>query len=103
MALIPEILPAAPEAPGHVRYTSMPLSYGVVGRMILALEVWAERRKLRGLSDWRLADIGRSRDEAEAEARRPIWDVPLHWRVPAEALRPPFAAPPLMRHDLRIF
>jgi uncharacterized protein YjiS (DUF1127 family) len=28
-----------------------------------------------------LADIGVSQQAADREARRPIWDVPSHWRL----------------------
>lgn len=32
------------------------------------------------LTDKQLQDIGLCRDEAEAEIKRAIWDVPPHWR-----------------------
>lgn len=35
-----------------------------------------ERRALRRLTDAELRDLGRTRAEAEAEARRPFWDAP---------------------------
>ncbi|HLQ18739.1 MAG TPA: DUF1127 domain-containing protein [Tabrizicola sp.] len=38
------------------------------------------RRALGKLEDHILRDIGLTRAEAEAEAARPVWDVPLHWR-----------------------
>ena len=44
------------------------------------LGLWRTRRQLRALDDHALADIGLSRAEAEAEASRPIWDVPANWR-----------------------
>jgi uncharacterized protein YjiS (DUF1127 family) len=37
------------------------------------------RRALKHLDDHLLADVGLSRDDAEAEARRPLWDAPSHW------------------------
>lgn len=39
-----------------------------------------QRRRLLDLDERLLRDIGRSRIEAEDEARRPVWDVPAHWR-----------------------
>jgi len=46
----------------------------------LAFGVWRERRALARLSDTQLSDIGVSRAQAKAEAKRPIWDVPVTWR-----------------------
>ena len=39
-----------------------------------------QRRHLGALDDRLLEDIGCSRAEAEAEAARPVWDAPAHWR-----------------------
>lgn len=39
-----------------------------------------QRRDLARLDAARLADIGISAVEAHAEARRPFWDAPRHWR-----------------------
>jgi len=36
---------------------------------------------LQRLEDHALADIGLTREQAEAEARRAIWDVPANWRA----------------------
>lgn len=44
-----------------------------------ALALIRERRALAALDEARLADIGITRAEAEAEARRPFWDAPAHW------------------------
>lgn len=44
-----------------------------------ALAVWKQRRALAALDDSRLADIGLTRQEALAEANRPVWDAPDHW------------------------
>lgn len=38
------------------------------------------RQALRHLDDHILTDIGLTREQAEAEATRPAWDVPPHWR-----------------------
>ncbi len=39
-----------------------------------------QRAALRRLDDRALADIGLTRHEANAEASRPVWDVPATWR-----------------------
>jgi uncharacterized protein YjiS (DUF1127 family) len=41
----------------------------------------ASRRGLSRLDDRLLADIGLTRNAAEAESSRPVWDPPLHWRA----------------------
>ena len=38
-----------------------------------------QRAALDSLPDDRLADLGVTRGQAHREARRPIWDVPVHW------------------------
>ena len=40
-----------------------------------------QRQHLKGLTPEQLADIGVTASEAEAEAERPIWDVPSYWRA----------------------
>ena len=48
---------------------------------ILAAEALARsRRRLGRLDDHILRDIGLTRDQAESEAQRSIWDAPLHWK-----------------------
>ena len=44
------------------------------------LGLWRQRRALAQLDAHRLDDIGLTRAEAQAEAARPIWDAPAHWR-----------------------
>jgi uncharacterized protein YjiS (DUF1127 family) len=48
-------------------------------RIRLALAARAQRRALAQADDRLLDDIGVSRDQALAEARRPVWDVPPTW------------------------
>lgn len=43
------------------------------------LNLMRQRRTLAGLDAHQLRDIGLDRDAADAEARRPIWDVPAIW------------------------
>lgn len=42
--------------------------------------LYRQRRALAEMDDSRLADLGLSRHEADAEAKRPIWDAPNHWK-----------------------
>ena len=49
---------------------------GLLDRIFLA----RQRRRLASLDDHILRDIGLTREEAQAEAAQPVWDVPAHWR-----------------------
>ena len=40
------------------------------------LSLYRQRRALATMDDERLRDLGISREEAEKESRRPIWDSP---------------------------
>ncbi|WP_136684999.1 DUF1127 domain-containing protein [Falsirhodobacter xinxiangensis] len=51
---------------------------GLWRRLLLAHQARRQRIKLSQLDDARLADIGLTRNQAEAEAAR--WDVPTNWR-----------------------
>lgn len=44
------------------------------------LDTWRSRQQLKRLDDRALSDIGVTRAEAQAEANRPVWDVPATWR-----------------------
>ena len=44
-------------------------------------QVWRQRQDLLRLDASQLDDIGLSRDEALAEAARPVWDVAANWRA----------------------
>ena len=39
-----------------------------------------QRRELRSLDQHILDDIGLTATDAAIEAKRPVWDVPVHWR-----------------------
>lgn len=51
-------------------------SRGMLPRLRLAFGVAAQRHRLTRLDDALLADIGLTRAQAEAEARRGFWDLP---------------------------
>ncbi|MFY0309584.1 DUF1127 domain-containing protein [Leisingera sp. D0M16] len=53
----------------------LPLS----ARLGLHLAAWRQRRQLAKLDQRALDDIGVTRAEAEAEARRGFWSAPEHW------------------------
>ncbi|MDV4146054.1 MULTISPECIES: DUF1127 domain-containing protein [Shimia] len=60
------------------------LSFRSTARKSLSLTDFAElsrqRRALAKLDSRSLEDMGISRRAADAEARRPVWDVPAAWR-----------------------
>jgi len=60
---------------GHRRIQSG----GLMNYIFLGYSVWRQRQHLRDLDESLLDDIGLTRNEAESEANRPIWDVPAHW------------------------
>jgi uncharacterized protein YjiS (DUF1127 family) len=45
------------------------------------LDVRRQRRALKQLGPHQLADIGIRCQDAEREATRPLWDVPVHLRA----------------------
>jgi uncharacterized protein YjiS (DUF1127 family) len=49
--------------------------------MVRAARLRRSRAALRRLDPHLLRDIGLSETEAEAEARRPVWDAAPHWRA----------------------
>jgi len=49
-------------------------------KLRLSLVVRRQRAALSKLDDAALADIGLTRSQADAEAKRPLWDVPANWR-----------------------
>ena len=53
----------------------------LVRRLSHTLALARTRRALGRLDDRLLQDIGLSRDVAEGEAGRPVWDAPPHWRA----------------------
>ena len=52
---------------------------GVLARIGRIAALYRQRRTLAALPPAALRDIGITRAEAEAEARRPVWDAPAHW------------------------
>ena len=40
-------------------------------------ELAAQRRALQMMEDWQLDDLGLTRDQAQAEAKQPVWFAPL--------------------------
>ena len=49
-------------------------------RLFQMQALFRQRATLAQLDDHLLRDIGLTPEEAQAEARRPLWDVPAHWR-----------------------
>jgi uncharacterized protein YjiS (DUF1127 family) len=50
-----------------------------LGWMARCHATWRHRRVLAEMDDRMLSDIGLTREEALAEARRPFWDAPPRW------------------------
>jgi uncharacterized protein YjiS (DUF1127 family) len=50
-----------------------------VSAMLKVIQAWSDRARSRSdlakLSDWQLADIGVSREQAELEAAKPFWQA----------------------------
>ena len=51
---------------------------GFWARVWTAFSVYHERQELAHMTDHMLADIGLTREEAEKEASKPIWQLPTH-------------------------
>lgn len=59
---------------------SAPPRLSLPRRIWQALMLARTRRALARLDDHLLRDIGLSREQAEAETRRRLWDAPSHWQ-----------------------
>ncbi|MEL7202491.1 MAG: DUF1127 domain-containing protein [Pseudomonadota bacterium] len=53
---------------------------GIFAKVAALLALFSERRRLADMPDHMLKDLGITRGQADAEARRPIWDSPSHLR-----------------------
>lgn len=63
------------------RHTASPTgTSSLTSQFFAGLMVWRQRQHLAHLDCARLRDIGITRAEAEAESRRPFWDIPARWR-----------------------
>jgi len=67
--------PCTPRTPHTTR---RPLTE--LARVNALLALWRQRRALGALNAAALRDIGITSAQAQAEAERPIWDVPANWR-----------------------
>ena len=65
-----------PNLPAFVPTNGWP----TISFMSQAIAVRRQRLALRSLDDDALADIGITKSQAEAESKRPVWDVPANWR-----------------------
>ena len=55
---LPNITPAAAEAPEHVRYTPSPVRYGALGRLVVGIDRRRTRNDLRTMNKRGFRDIG---------------------------------------------
>ena len=53
----------------------------LLDRLNSVSSLYRSRVRLAQLDDQMLADIGVSRNDAEAEAERPVWDAPNTWKL----------------------
>ncbi|CUH87206.1 hypothetical protein PH5382_01131 [Phaeobacter sp. CECT 5382] len=54
--------------------------FGLLSLLADRAALLRQRRALKKMDDRALDDIGLSRAQAEAEAKRPLWDAPESWR-----------------------
>jgi uncharacterized protein YjiS (DUF1127 family) len=52
----------------------------VMRRLSIMRALHRQRSRLAAMDQAALDDIGITRAMAEAEAQRPVWDLPAHWR-----------------------
>ncbi|GAA6192013.1 DUF1127 domain-containing protein [Phaeobacter sp. NW0010-22] len=57
-----------------------PSRFSLLRVLTSAHGTWRQRQTLRALDADALKDIGISKSEAQAEAKRPLWDAPETWR-----------------------
>ena len=52
---------------------------GLVARIAQMAALYTQRKELAAFDAHQLDDLGLTRDAADAEAARPVWDAPYHW------------------------
>jgi len=57
-----------------------PSRFSLLRALTSAHATWRQRQTLRTLDADALDDIGVSKSQAQAEAKRPLWDAPETWR-----------------------
>jgi uncharacterized protein YjiS (DUF1127 family) len=57
-----------------------PARPSLLRRILDALVVARQRKRLGTLDPHLLQDIGITPEDARTESTRPLWDVPRHWR-----------------------
>ncbi|WP_298847116.1 DUF1127 domain-containing protein [uncultured Ruegeria sp.] len=63
-----------------IHHPCKPAKRSLVTLITQAFALSRQRRKLAQLSDAALEDIGITRAEASAEAKRSFWDAPQFWK-----------------------
>ncbi|MCA0203347.1 MAG: DUF1127 domain-containing protein [Proteobacteria bacterium] len=66
--------------PASVAAARRPVLRRVLKALATARALRRQRIDLAALDDQMLADIGITREQAQREARRPLWDAPSYWR-----------------------
>ena len=54
---------------------------GLVARLLALVALHRQRISLANLDARLLADVGLTREQANSEIERPIWDAPPHWHL----------------------
>ena len=65
----------------NIRQSSRSWILRLLDRVFAANALHRQHQALLQLDDALLRDIGLTRSEAAAEANRPVWDAPDHWRA----------------------
>ena len=79
---LPEVLPADPRAPETTKYRSQPLTYGLIGKFLMALNTRRAEPTLEELSDHIRKDIGANDADAFHGIATKSWNLPARWRRP---------------------
>lgn len=64
----------------HIAHAALTAPRAARKSLLDYMALHRQRRALARLDAADLADIGLTRAQAEAEAKRPVWDAPEHWK-----------------------
>ena len=71
----------SPLSLAHAPAAHRPAGRGLLRRLTFLVALRRQRAQLARLDPHLLRDIGLTDGQAHAEAARPAWDVPPHWRA----------------------